>query len=258
MNRIQQHSIVITGATSGIGEACARRLAAEGAHLVLWARRLDRLTRLADALEEEHGRHVHVAQVDVRDRAAVTAAANALIDADDVPHALVNNAGLASGLQPVQEADPDDWDVMIDTNLKGLLYVTRALLPAMIARGRGHIVNIGSVAGHLTYPKGNVYAATKAAVRSLTDGINLDVAGTPIRVSSVDPGMVETDFSLVRFHGDAERARKVYEGLKPLSADDVADAVAYILNLPEHVNVVDLLMMPTAQRNVYVVDRKST
>jgi serine 3-dehydrogenase len=255
MSRITDRIVVVTGATSGIGEACARRLARDGARLVLWARRLDRLERLADALEAEHGRHVHIARVDVRDRAAVRAAADALLEAGDVPHALVNNAGLAAGLDLLQDGDPDDWDAMIDTNIKGLLHVTRALLPAMIAAGRGHIINIGSTAGHLTYQRGNVYAATKYAVRALTEGINLDVAGTPIRVSAVDPGFVETEFSLVRFAGDAERARRVYEGFTPLSGDDVADAISYVLNLPEHVNILDLVLVPTAQRNVYLVDR---
>jgi NADP-dependent 3-hydroxy acid dehydrogenase YdfG len=172
-----------------------------------------------------------------------------------VPHILINNAGLAAGLELVHEGDPDDWDRMIDTNVKGLLWVTRAILPHMIQRGRGHIVNIGSTAGHLTYPRGNVYAATKFAVRALTEGINLDVAGTPIRVSSIDPGYVESEFSLVRFEGDEERARKVYDGFRPLSPDDVAEAVAWVLARPAHINVLDLVMMPTAQRNVYVVDR---
>jgi len=246
---------LITGASAGIGEACARRLAADGAQLVLWARRIERLARLADDLEREHGRAVHVAQVDVRERAAVTALANALIEVGDVPDVLINNAGLAAGFDFFQEGDPTDWERMIDTNVKGLLWVTRALLPAMIENGRGHIVNIGSTAGHLTYPRGNVYAATKFAVRALTEGINLDVAGTPIRVSSVDPGMVETEFSLVRFHGDEARAKKVYDGLRPLSADDVADAVGWVLSRPDHVNIVDMVLMPTAQRNVYVIDR---
>lgn len=253
---MRDRSALITGATSGIGEACARRFAAEGAHLVLWARRLDRLTRIADAIEAEHGVHAHIAQVDVRDRDAVNDAVAALADAEDVPHVLVNNAGLAAGLDLAHEADPDDWDAMIDTNVRGLLNVTRAILPHMIRLGRGHIVNIGSTAGHMTYPRGNVYAATKAAVKSLTEGLNLDVAGTPIRVSSVDPGYVETEFSLIRFHGDEERAKQVYDGFQPLSADDVADAVSYVVNLPQHVNVLDLVMMPTAQRNVYVVDRE--
>ncbi len=256
MNRIRDKTVLVTGATSGIGEACARRLAAEGADLVLWARRLDRLDRLASELTTEHGRTVDIAQVDVRDRTAVECAAKVIIDRGHVPHVLINNAGLASGLDTVFEGDPDDWDVMIDTNIKGLLYVTRAVLPHMIRLGRGHIMNIGSTAGRLTYPKGNVYAATKFAVRGLTEGINLDVAGTPIRVSSVDPGYVESEFSLVRFRGDSERAQSVYQGFKPLSPADVADAITYVINTPEHVNIVNLMMVPTAQRNVYVVDRK--
>ncbi len=255
MNVLGGKTVLVTGASAGIGEACARRLAADGAELVLWARRIDRLARLADSIEREFGRHVHVAAVDVRDLAAVNEAASALLDAGAVPHALINNAGLAAGLDPIQSGDPDDWERMIDTNVKGLLWVTRALLPAMIEAGRGHIVNIGSTAGHLTYPRGNVYAATKFAVRALTEGINLDVAGTPIRVSSVDPGLVETEFSVVRFHGDSDRASKVYQGLRPLTGDDIADVVAWILSRPEHVNILDVVLMPTAQRNAYVVHR---
>jgi serine 3-dehydrogenase len=215
---------------------------------------MDRLTRIADSIEAEHGGHAHIARIDVRDRDAVNDAVAALVDAGDVPHILVNNAGLASGLDLAHEADPADWDAMIDTNIRGLLNVTRAVLPHMIRLGRGHIINIGSTAGHMTYPRGNVYAATKAAVKSLTEGLNLDVAGTPIRVSSIDPGYVATEFSVVRFHGDQERADKVYEGFRPLSPDDVADTIAYVANLPEHVNILDLVVMPTAQRNVYVVD----
>ena len=156
----------------------------------------------------------------------------------------------------IHEGDPDDWDRMIDTNLKGLLNVTRAVLPHMVARRRGHVVNIGSTAGHMTYPMGNVYNATKFGVRALTEGMNLDLAGTPIRVSAVDPGYVETEFSEVRFHGDKERAQGVYRGFRPLTGDDVADAIAYVVNLPEHVNIPDLVIVPTAQRNVYVVDRE--
>jgi 3-hydroxy acid dehydrogenase/malonic semialdehyde reductase len=249
--------VLVTGASSGIGEACARRLAAEGATLILWARRVERLDSLADEIERRHGNHVHVAGVDVRDRDAVELAAAALVDAGAVPDALINNAGLAAGMDLAQDADPGDWEKMIDTNIKGLLWVTRALLPAMIARGSGHILNIGSTAAHLTYPRGNVYAATKAAVHMLTAGINLDVAGTPIRVSSVDPGYVETEFSKVRFEGDEERAKKVYEGFQPLSGDDVADAITWVLTRPAHVNIFNLIMMPTAQRNIYVVSRNS-
>jgi 3-hydroxy acid dehydrogenase / malonic semialdehyde reductase len=258
VNRITGKLILITGASSGIGEACARRFAADGANLALWARRLDRLEQLAAELRDRHRSKVGLTQVDVRDRGAVSRAADALVAAggEQVPDVLLNNAGLASGLSKIHEGDPDDWDRMIDTNLKGLLNVTRAILPHMVARRRGHVVNIGSTAGHQTYPMGNVYNATKFGVRALTEGMNLDVAGTPIRVSSVDPGFVETEFSEVRFHGDRERAASVYQGFRPLTADDVADAIAYVVNLPEHVNILDMIIVPTAQRNVYVVDRE--
>lgn len=258
MNRIKGKLILVTGASSGIGEACARRFAAEGAQLVLWARRRARLEALARVLEKQHRMAPQLAEVDVRDRAAVNRASDELVAAGHVPDVLINNAGLASGLSKLHEGDPEDWDRMIDTNLKGLLNVTRALLPHMVARRRGHIVNIGSTAGHQTYPMGNVYNATKFGVRALTEGMNLDVAGTPIRVSEVDPGFVETEFSEVRFHGDRERAKAVYQGFQPLTADDVADTIAYIVNLPEHVNILDLVLVPTAQRNVYVVDRGSS
>lgn len=249
--------ILITGASAGIGEACARRFAADGAELVLWARRLERLTALADDLEAQHGVHVHIAAVDVRDRSTVLRAVDALVEADAVPDVLINNAGLASGLSTVQEGDFDDWDRMIDTNVKGLLNVTRAVLPHMIRLDRGHVVNIGSVAGHMVYPKGNVYNATKYAVRALTDAMNVDVVGTPIRISGIEPGFVDTEFSTVRFHGDEERARRVYQGFKPLTGADVADAIHYVISAPPHVNVLDMIIMPTAQRNVYVVDRGS-
>lgn len=256
MNRITGKLILVTGASSGIGEACARRFAAEGASLVLWARRRDRLQQLAAELGGQEGVAVELALVDVRDRAAVNRAAETLVARGQVPDVLINNAGLASGLSKVQDGDPEDWDRMIDTNVKGVLNVTRAILPHMIARRRGHIVNLGSTAGHMTYPMGNVYNATKFGVRALTEGMNLDVAGTPIRVSAVDPGFVETEFSEVRFHGDAVRAKSVYQGFTPLSAADVADTIAYVVNLPEHVNILDVVIVPTAQRNVYVVDRE--
>lgn len=247
--------VFVTGASSGIGAACARRFAAEGARLVLWARRVERLEQLAGDLRASHGASVNVAQVDVREREAVLREADLMIGGAGVPDVLLNNAGLASGLAKLQEGDFADWDRMIDTNIKGLLNVTRAVLPHMVARRTGHVVNIGSTAGHQVYPGGNVYNATKFAVRALSEGMNLDVAGTAIRVSSVDPGFVETEFSQVRFHGDRERARAVYQGFRPLSADDVADVVSYVVNLPAHVNVIDLVLAPTAQRNIYVVDR---
>jgi len=256
MERLNGRRVLVTGASSGIGEACARRFAAEGAQLVLWARRLERLSGLAAELDREHGGRVLIRAVDVRDRAAVNAAVGALAEADAVPDVLVNNAGLAAGFDLFQESDPDDWDRMIDTNIKGLLNVSRAIMPLMLERGRGHIINIGSTAGHLAYPRGNVYAATKSAVRALTEGLNLDVAGTPLRVSCVDPGFAETEFSVVRFAGDEQRAKQVYRGFQPLSGDDVADVVAYVAGLPEHVNVLDVVVTPTAQRNVYVIHRE--
>ncbi len=262
MERFRGKRVLVTGASSGIGRACAIRFAAEGARVHAWARRRERLEELPDGLRSRHADAgeagaIAIAAVDVRDRAAVNAAAATLLRDEGAPDILVNAAGLAAGLDPLPEGDPDDWDRMIDTNVKGLLDVTRALLPAMIERGVGHVVNIGSTAGHITYPRGNVYCATKAAVRALTEGISLDLAGTPIRVSSIDPGMVETEFSVVRFHGDCARADDVYRGVQPLTADDIADIVAYVTAAPPHVNILDVVVYPTAQRNVYVVARNA-
>ncbi len=254
MSRIKGKLALITGASAGIGLACARRFAADGANLVLWARRADRLEQVSAELTNG-GVRVLTGVVDVRDRAAVNRAAAALLKGGAVPDILLNNAGLAAGLAKLQDGDPEDWDRMIDTNLKGLLNVSRAFLPAMVARGTGHVVNIGSTAGHQVYQMGNVYNATKFGVRALTEGMNLDVAGTKIRVSSVDPGHVETEFATVRFHGDAAKAQAVYEGFRPLAPDDVADTVGYVVNLPEHVNILDLILLPTQQRNVFVIDR---
>jgi 3-hydroxy acid dehydrogenase / malonic semialdehyde reductase len=256
MSRIAGKLALVTGASAGIGLACAQRFAAMGAHLVLWARRAERLDPAAEDLRRAHGITVRSAAVDVRDRAAVERATAELVAAGAVPDILVNNAGLAAGLDKLQEGDPDDWDRMIDTNVKGLLYVSRAWLPHMVARRRGHVVNLGSLAGHQTYPKGNVYGATKYAVRALTEGMYLDLVGTPIRVSSIDPGLVETEFSVVRFGGDAARAKAVYQGMQPLTAADVAEVVAYVVDLPEHVNVLDVVLMPVAQRSTQVVHRE--
>jgi len=255
INRIEGKLILVTGASSGIGAACARRFAAEGAKLVLWARRVDRLERLSAELREGHGTSVLLAQVDVRDRAAVNAAAASLVAGGHIPDVLINNAGLASGMSKIHEGDPEDWDRMIDTNLKGLLNVTRAILPHMVARRRGHVVNLGSTAGHMTYPQGNVYNATKYGVRALSEGMNLDVAGTPIRVSSVDPGFAETEFSEVRFHPIFPLRRGDDDHVEDVDVLGQVDAIAYVVNLPEHVNILDMVIVPTAQRNVYVVDR---
>jgi NADP-dependent 3-hydroxy acid dehydrogenase YdfG len=256
MTRIDRKLALVTGASSGIGRSCARRFAADGADLVLWARRRDRLDALAAELTRSHKVRVETAGVDVRDRAAVSRAAEALAAAGRVPDILLNNAGLAAGLAKLHEGNPDHWDRMIDTNLKGLLNVSRAVLPLMVRRGTGHVVNIGSIAGHQVYPGGNVYNATKFGVKALTEGMNLDVAGTRVRVSSVDPGHVQTEFALVRFDGDAARAEQIYEGFRPLSPEDVADAVSYVVGLPEHVNILDLIIVPAAQRSVSVIDRE--
>jgi 3-hydroxy acid dehydrogenase/malonic semialdehyde reductase len=256
MNRIQGKVVVITGASAGIGAACARAFARHGAELILLARREDRLNQVADEIEKEHGKRPRTFVLDVRDRDGVVAFGEQLEADDVVPDVLVNNAGLSRGLAKLHEGSFEDWDEMIDTNIKGLLNVTRAILPMMVRRDRGHVVNIGSTAGHLVYPGGNVYNATKFAVRALNEAMNLDLLGTRIRVSSIDPGMVETEFSLVRFRGDKERAAAVYRGFQPLTAEDVADAVLYVVNAPEHVNVLDMVILPTAQRNFYLVDRR--
>ena len=250
MNRIRGRTAIVTGATSGIGEACARSLARMGVRVVLTGRRGGRLETLARELAARS------AVFDVRDREAVDDFAAWLESEGVAPDILVNNAGLARGLDTVHEGKHDDWDEMIDTNLKGLLNMTRAILPGMVARDSGHVVNLGSIAGRMIYPKGAVYCATKYAVRAVTEGANVDLLGTGVRMSSVDPGMVETEFSLVRFHGDDARARTVYEGVDPLTPEDIADAICYVLNTPPHVNVQQMLIMPTMQRSPYVLDRR--
>ena len=247
---------MVTGATAGIGEACARSLASMGVRVILTARRRDRLDALAADIAARKGATpplVHA--LDVRDRAAIEEFTARLAGEGLAVDILVNNAGLARGLDTVQEGVHDDWDEMIDTNIKGLLNMTRAILPGMIERDSGHVVNLGSIAGHWVYPKGNVYCATKYAVRALTEGANVDLVGTNVRMSSVDPGLAETEFSVVRFRGDEARAAGVYEGTKPLVAEDIADAVCYVLNTPPHVNVLHLVMMPTVQRSPYVLAR---
>jgi len=248
--------VLITGASAGFGAACAHAFARTGADLELWARRVDRLDAVRREVLSTHKVDVNVREIDVRDREGVRAAVADMYGAGRHVDILVNNAGLASGLDPIHEGHYEDWDAMIDTNLKGLLNVTREIIPHMVARNAGHVINIGSVAGYMAYPKGNVYSATKFALRGLTESMNIDMFGTRVRVSSVDPGAAETEFSLVRFHGDDARARKVYDGFKPLTAEDVADAVLYVATAPEHVNITKLVMMPTAQRNPYLIHRE--
>ena len=241
-------TVLVTGASSGIGAACARQFAAAGARLILCARRAQRL----DALAAELATDVTTIELDVRDRDAVT---RAFTDVGPVD-VLVNNAGLAAGFAPVPDSDPDDWDRMIDTNIKGLLNVTRTIVPAMIAAGRGHVINVGSIAGHETYPNGAVYCATKAAVDRITQGLRIDVLGSGVRVSTVDPGLVETEFSMVRFAGDADRAAKVYEGVTPLTADDVAETIVWIADRPAHVQVAEVILLPTDQASATRVARR--
>ncbi|WP_431193265.1 SDR family oxidoreductase [Trichocoleus desertorum] len=253
---IKDQVVLITGASSGIGAACARAFAEARTKLVLAARRRDRLEQLADELNQEFASEIHLLQLDVRDRSQVEAALQSLPDSWGNIDILVNNAGLSRGLDKLYEGNVQDWEEMIDTNIKGLLYVTRSVVPGMVARGRGHVINIGSIAGHQTYPNGNVYCGTKAAVRAISEGLKQDLLGTPVRVSSVDPGLVETEFSQVRFHGDTERAEKVYQGLIPLTAEDVADVVLFCATRPAHVNLSEVLLLPTDQSGPTLVHRR--
>jgi serine 3-dehydrogenase len=255
MNRLQGKRVLITGASAGIGEACARHFAARGAHVLVSARRVEKVRALAESLADEHGVEVHAHALDVTDREAVSGYVDALVADGLVPDVLVNNAGKAKGLDKLQDGSLDHWDEMIDTNVKGLLYMTRAVLPLMVERDAGHVINIGSIAGRWVYPKGAVYNATKFAVRALSEAMNIDLLGTKIRVSSVDPGLTETEFSEVRFDGDTARADAVYSDTSPLTADDIADAVVYVANAPPHVDIFNLVMMPTAQRYPGYMDR---
>lgn len=244
---LKNTTILITGASSGIGAACATAFARLGADLVLAARRAQRLEKLAQTLRDVHSCAVRTAILDVRFREDVESLVRTLEKESVEIDILVNNAGLARGLATVQEGAIEDWEEMIDTNIKGLLYVTRAIVPLMAARGRGHVINIGSIAGHETYPNGAVYCGTKHAVAAINRGLGIDTLGTGVRVSSVDPGLVETEFSIVRFHGDRERANAVYQGLRPLTAEDVADAVVFCAGRPPHANVREMVLMPTDQ-----------
>ncbi|KAB8331509.1 SDR family oxidoreductase [Scytonema tolypothrichoides VB-61278] len=257
MLSIQNQIVLITGASSGIGAACAKVFANAGAKLILAARRLERLQELADEVSKNFATEIHLLQLDVRDRTAVESAISNLPPAWSDIDILINNAGLSRGLDKLHEGDFQDWEEMIDTNIKGLLYLTRYVVPGMVKRDRGHVVNIGSIAGHQTYPNGNVYCGTKAAVRAISEGLKQDLLGTSIRVSSVDPGMVETEFSEVRFHGDTERANKVYQGVKPLTPDDVADVIFFCVTRPSHVNINEVVLMPVDQASATLVNRRS-
>ncbi|MHC5937506.1 SDR family oxidoreductase [Nostoc sp.] len=257
MTSLQNQIILITGASSGIGTACARIFAGAGAKLILAARRLERLQQLADTLNKDFSTEIHLLQLDVRDRNAVEEAISTLPPAWSDIDILINNAGLSRGLDKLHEGSFQDWEDMIDTNIKGLLYLSRYVVPGMVSRDRGHVVNLGSIAGHQTYPGGNVYCATKAAVRAISEGLKQDLLGTRIRVTSVDPGMVETEFSEVRFHGDTERANKVYQGVTPLTADDVADVIFFCVTRSPHVNINEVVLMPVDQASATLVNRRT-
>ncbi|HEY8338834.1 MAG TPA: SDR family NAD(P)-dependent oxidoreductase [Egibacteraceae bacterium] len=245
-------TVLITGASSGIGQACARAFAAAGSRLVLAARRRDRLDALASELDTE----VLPLALDVRDRAAVEAAVEGLPEEWAAIDVLVNNAGLAAGWGPVVENDPSDWDRMIDTNVRGLFDVTRVVARGMVARGSGHVINVGSIAGLMPYANGAVYCATKAAVDAFTKALRMDLLGTGVRVSSIDPGLVETEFSIVRFGGDRDRAAQVYRGLEPLTADDVAEAVVWMADRPKHVTAAQLVLLSSDQASATMVSRR--
>ena len=246
---------LITGATSGIGEACARKFAQNGDKVILTGRNQVRMTAIADELKAQ-GAEVLTLMFDVRDREAARQAIESLPAEWQEIDVLVNNAGLALGLEPEFEGNSDDWDGMIDTNVKGLLTMTRLIVPGMVARDRGHVINMGSVAGDAAYAGGNVYCATKAAVKALSDGLRIDVANTAVRVTNLKPGLVETNFSNIRFHGDEERAANVYKGIKPLTGDDIADVAVYAANAPAHVQIAEVLILATHQASGSVIVRK--
>jgi 3-hydroxy acid dehydrogenase / malonic semialdehyde reductase len=254
---LQDRIVFITGASAGIGAACARAFAAEGARLLLAARRVERLEAMEVELLEAGAAAVHALSLDVQDGDAVARSIAGLPEEWRAIDVLVNNAGLSRGLDKLWEGKTEDWEEMIDTNVKGLLWVTRAVVPGMVARGRGHIVNLGSTAEEIAYPGGNVYCGTKAAVKLINDGLRLDLMGTPVRVSDVGAGMVQTEFSEVRFRGDTERAAKVYANITPLSPDDVSDAIVWATTRPSHVNVARLLLTSIDQANSLVFNRRS-
>ncbi|MEW5873961.1 MAG: SDR family oxidoreductase [Candidatus Zixiibacteriota bacterium] len=247
--------VLVTGASAGIGEATARAFAKEGARLILIARRLDRLEKLSRTLKEQFGTDSLTLPMDLRKYESIPE------DLEKIPadwrtiDVLVNNAGLARGIGKLHEGDLSDWEEMIDVNIKGLLAVSRVVIPWMLDRNKGHVINIGSIAGHEAYPGGNVYCATKFAVRALSRGMKMDLTGTPIRVTSIDPGLVETEFSLVRFKGDKERASQPYKGLVPLRSEDIAEAVLWSASRPEHVNITEMIIFPTAQSSSTLAHR---
>jgi serine 3-dehydrogenase len=248
--------VMITGASSGIGAASAQQFAAQGAKLILIARRAERLEELVTQLRKQYSVSILSISMDITDHDAVKHAIENLPQDWQAIDLLLNNAGLAAGFDKLYQSDIQDWEAMIDTNVKGLLYMTRYVVPGMVARNQGHIINIGSIAGHQTYANGSVYCGSKAAVRSISQGLKLDLTGTAVRVTSIDPGMVNTEFSLVRFKGDNERADNVYKGMTPLTPDDIADTILFCANRPAHVNIAEMILFPTDQSSATVVHRR--
>ena len=253
MTTLTDKLVLVTGASAGIGEAIAKAFVDAGSRVIAAARRAEKLQVLKSAL----GNKCFTIELDVRSREAVNKAIAGLPAAWQEIDILVNNAGLSRGLDKLYEGNPDGWDEMIDTNVKGLLYVTRAVVPGMVTRGRGHVINIGSLAGQEVYPNGNVYCATKHAVGAITKGLMLDLVESPVRVSTVDPGLVETEFSQVRFYGDNDRAATVYRGYQPLRAEDIAEAVVWVAGRPAHVDVAQMLILPTAQASATLVNKNN-
>lgn len=239
-------TVLITGATSGIGEGCARKFAAMGSNLILNGRNIEKLNQLKEELTAL-GVEVLTLPFDVRDRAAMRAAIDSLQGSWQQIDVLINNAGLVIGVDKEFEGNLDEWDIVLDTNIKALLSMTRMIVPGMVARGRGHIINIGSIAGDAAYPGGSVYCATKAAVKALSNGLRIDLVDTPLRVTNIKPGMVETNFTVVRYRGDKQRADDFYRGIRPLTGDDIAEVVYYAASAPEHVQIAEVLVMPTHQ-----------
>ena len=253
MNQI----VSLTGATSGIGQATAYHFASKGYDVILAGRRVERLNETAAEIQNKYKVNTLALELDVRDRQAVSDSLNHLEEKWAEISILVNNAGLASGFDFIQDGHIDDWDQMIDTNIKGLLYISKAVIPGMIRRGKGHIINIGSTAGKEVYAKGNVYCASKHAVDAITKGMRIDLLGTGIKVTQIAPGAAETEFSLVRFHGDAEQAKKVYKGFQPMTPEDIAEVIFYTTTLPEHLCINDLVLTSVAQANSFYIHREA-
>lgn len=253
---MEKKTVLITGASSGIGEGCARKFAMNGYRLILNGRNQEKLKAVKQELEEKYRAEVLLLPFDVRDREVAEAALDTLPGDWKEIDVLINNAGLVIGVDKEYEGNPDEWDVMIDTNVKALLSMTRLVVPGMVERGRGHVINLGSIAGDYAYPGGSVYCACKAAVKALSDGLRIDLVDTPVRVTNIKPGLVETNFSVVRFRGNKEVASAVYRGIHPLSGDDVAEVVYFAAALPQHIQIAEVLVMPTNQATGTIVSRK--